>query len=1000
MTAEKRLKKFTKEFSFYSSHPYYNAIKTLYVNGEIKSTASASKQFKKLKVTKSGKLYKSSVGAEKQFLNKIKKEVKIKNERTIIINQDNLFAFGRDIHIKESWEIMRKSKPDDFFMHMVTFYNPDGSFNEEYTPIQVEFNKLNRKKLINKILYELALGSDLTWIVEEFINKKAGNYVILTTFQFDKKEKTDDKKRLIQIFKASDSGTCVYDGFLNYFSNINNKMGKAIYNKLIKYENKYKKAYALEEINDIAQLCKSTVVIKDLIYNNNEVINLNNTNRYRLEFINTIYNHLSLYKCTTINNYEEIEKNEYENIKTNTSFYIEKHGQLFTLDNIYQIKKDDFQITFNNWKEKNNFANLSIYSNSLAYNFLDSYDFNVHRFINEFPIDDNLYNEIDLKKAYFNYSDKTKNKHYIGVPSGSFITVKAPIDFNINELEHLTDKKLIGFFQVEITKTNDNLDYLGFSIGSIHTLATHTILYLSNFCEFKFINLMYAPSVHIPFDDKFLNKTSEDIKYYCKAFGLMLCESDLDVITIKPEKQDDNFYQTLTKNNSVHKYKNIYKIFDKKNYFNSWRHIAFFIHSYTTTQILEQLMNYNVKTDVFGVKLDSIVLKKGIDIKLGLNFDVKETKIEKLLNNNIEKKIIKTKSTVSDLGLDYGLDIQIENLGETESEEEITIDNQLYGKYKQSKYSIDFDESFTQSKELIMDRVVTIGGPGGSGKTYSLLNTTNLNTSNICYTTSCWNLISAQKENKKEIIGQSLPKLIGEMNGLTVDKYKGTNIRYIIVDEKTLVTNKVLKQIIKQYPWTFIFILGDIDDDGLMYQCTLNKEEYKPYRWGQYIRYNKTYRFDEQLNKKLRELRKYTVNDSYSIYREVKRLFNDNFKKLEDVNFNDGDIGICCKQNIKDNKCILSDYFIKKGAKSQYVIKNTVLEKNQLKGHILKEKPVHKNYIQTLFRTIHSFQGCQLNQNNKIIIYLDSLFDKNLLYTALSRARRVDQIVIIDRLKY
>ena len=123
------------------------------------------------------------------------------------------------------------------------------------------------------------------------------------------------------------------------------------------------------------------------------------------------------------------------------------------------------------------------------------------------------------------------------------------------------------------------------------------------------------------------------------------------------------------------------------------------------------------------------------------------------------------------------------------------------------------------------------------------------------------------------------------------------------------------------------------------------------------------------------------------------------FKKFEDVRFNEGDVGISCLQNVKDNKCILSDKFIKQGAKPQYVIKNTVLEKNQLRGQILNEKPNHKNYIETLFRTIHSFQGCQLNHNNKIIIYLNSLFDKNLLYTALSRARRVDQIIIIDSLR-
>lgn len=70
---EKRLKKFEKEFSFYTSHPYYNVIKSLYVNGDFKTIPSASKQFRKIKITKTGSVFKSSAQAVKQ-LNKYKKE--------------------------------------------------------------------------------------------------------------------------------------------------------------------------------------------------------------------------------------------------------------------------------------------------------------------------------------------------------------------------------------------------------------------------------------------------------------------------------------------------------------------------------------------------------------------------------------------------------------------------------------------------------------------------------------------------------------------------------------------------------------------------------------------------------------------------------------------------------------------------------------------------------------------------------------------------------------
>jgi hypothetical protein len=1010
---EKRFKKFDTEFYNLKKHPYYTTIKNLYLNNQIKTITSASKQFKQLKLTKTGKIFKSSINAEKQFIEKVKNMASLNDENELTIDQNNIDNYGRWIHLKMCVDIMRNSSNNDFFLHTINFYNPSGSLNKNYQPIKLEFNKMRRKNLEKKLDFDLAIGSDFAWIVEAFIRDQAeikndmnGRYVTLRTYKFEKQENTDNQKRLTQIFRDSETQTCVYDGFLEYFSNINNKMGRSIYNKLIKQEKKYKTSYTVDEINNIAQLCKSTVVIKDLLYFNDLVINESNTNRYRLEFLNTRWNHLALYKCISGNATTEIDKNEYENILNETPFYIEKYGKLYTLDCTYKIKKNDFQITFSEWKDKYNYNTLSIKSQSLAYKFLNSYDYSVHRFINNFPIDDNLYQEIDLKKAYYNYSDETQNKHYVGVPSGSFICVSAPTDFNIYNIKKLHENRLIGFCEIKITKTNNNLDFLGFSINSIHTLATHTILFMSNYCEFEFINIMYSPSVHIPFDEKFLNivplednddKIEENIgiKYYCKAYGLMLCDSDLMITTIKPDKKDDNFYQTLTDQNVIHKNGNTYKIYNDIENFNSWKHIAYYIHSYTTTQILEQLMNYNVKTDVFGIKLDSIVLKKGVELKLGSNFDIKNSKIEKLLKHIKQIKQIEQIKNNNYDSLDDGVNM--------ERHENINMNwyGLFYNKYKIELHNdYKFDESFTQSKELIYHRLIFIQGQGGSGKTYSILKSLNLDTSAICYTTSCWNLISTQKENNPSIIGLSIPKLIGEMNGQKVDKYTGTNIRYLIVDEKTLVTNNILLKIILNFSNIFIFVIGDIDIDGHSYQCTLDTEKFYPLNWGmQVIKYTKSYRFDDELNNKLIELRSFAKTDARNIYNQCKRIFPNNFKKIEDVQFNDYDVGISCLQNIEDGQCKYSQYFINKGSKPQYVIKNTVLEKNQLKGQILYEKPEHKNYIETLFRTIHSFQGCQLTHNNRIIIYLNSLFDTQLLYTALSRARRVDQIIIIDKLK-
>ena len=111
------------------------------------------------------------------------------------------------------------------------------------------------------------------------------------------------------------------------------------------------------------------------------------------------------------------------------------------------------------------------------------------------------------------------------------------------------------------------------------------------------------------------------------------------------------------------------------------------------------------------------------------------------------------------------------------------------------------------------------------------------------------------------------------------------------------------------------------------------------------------------------------------------------------------DVGISALKPIKDGKCLYSHHFYKQGAKPQYYVKDTIFKKGLYRGAKLDEQPEGKNYTNSLFRTIHSYQGRQLTKDNKIIILLNSLFDFNLLYTAISRARRLSQIIIFDMLK-
>lgn len=981
----------------------------------------------------------------KKLVLKVKKEIakpkvinKVVNKLSYVIDKEAIDnGYNYKFHRIQIQSLQKKAPKGSLIVHTVE-YSPkltDFGFAgalmgmktaNQYKDVVETFKKIKFNKKAIEAIEMTTTTDDGTYEWIPALIAGLGGYTIITTKAI---QKVIVSKKKHTLFKDNESENCLYSAVLSYFESKmdDNRNAKAVYNKLIKEEEKYSKPYEMHEIKELASFCNASINIKDLINGDNQTFSGGN-NRFSIELMNTKYNHVDL----LAHNYNEVEivddLKAMNGIKKNSKFYIEKFGQLITLEKTYKLKEDPFKVVFKDWKQKNKFENKFINKSSDEYKLLMNYDYKLHTFFNKFDINDELYKEIDLKKAYFNYSDINYNKFYVGVPSGSFINYSTGLDFDYSKLS----KKIVGFFQVKIVSSNLD-DRLGFINGSVHVLFSSVInLLISVGVKFEFLNVSLSVSCHMPFDDRFLQKTKilvdgveyDDVKYYCKAYGLFLRDCDDIDITIKPLECDKDFFGTITNDNF-----NMYHNKDLNdddiveiNFINkdpkSYCHIAYAIHSYITTIILDQLMQLDLDY-VFGVKLDSIVIKKDYEFKFNNIFEDKKANIYSMLNNSYNKDSNEINNN------DYGF--VDDNLFEELPFHEF-VDNVFHHSkgpnfisslelnkwsYDSSYYrpyiipivneEINFDDCFLYSGDYIYNNLICIGGKGGAGKSNSILRT--LKNKYICFTSNGWNLISGMKSKFSEVIAHSLPNLTGKCGSLKTEKHSNNNIKYLVIDELTLISKNIIDDVISEYPDIFIFLIGDIRQDGFYFQCSINNNIINPSLYDlQYVEYKKSFRFEPELELKLDQLRRVMLeykdesNRNKKLFDYVKESFSENFKDLKDITFNDRDIGISDLNDLK-NENILSNYFIERGAKPQYFIKNTIFNKMQWKGQKLDSIPDHKNYECKLFKTIHSFQGLDLDNDNKIIIAVMSNFDYNLFYTALSRAKRCDQIVIINDLQ-
>jgi len=276
-------------------------------------------------------------------------------------------------------------------------------------------------------------------------------------------------------------------------------------------------------------------------------------------------------------------------------------------------------------------------------------------------------------------------------------------------------------------------------------------------------------------------------------------------------------------------------------------------------------------------------------------------------------------------------------------------------------------------------------GEGGNGKTHKNLLDKGLQ--RILYVSPSWKLASKKREEynvDSEVWA----------NILSTDPSKFGSIkrRYnvFIIDEVSMMTEENKQYIFDTYPNIKLIFCGDIGFQAPPFSLSDMIPVIEMNSKGFDIIYEEkiNYRYKcEELKQLIKDVREMITYDrpNFEINNYVKskiqHINNDDLKNMYSVK----DMILSRSHEIKDN---YTEMF--KDLNKWYVTKNTRLFKNGM--IIVGNKPDTTCEIRHAY-TIHSIQGETAEE--KLFINMEKSYNSRLLYTAISRARRIEQIYLI-----
>jgi hypothetical protein len=568
-------------------------------------------------------------------------------------------------------------------------------------------------------------------------------------------------------------------------------------------------------------------------------------------------------------------------------------------------------------------------------------------------------NEYDMVKAYTQHKE---SKYYELLKFPSIINHCRKVIINkadnkkflINNVGVFTIKN-INYDNVKLNVKKILLEY-GYMQNSNITLPNPDLLFLLDVgATFDIIHGAWAvKKIDFEYSDDMLNN-----KLYVKLAG-KLCQLN-EYSAFKFITSDDKFVshcKTLFTDANYDEYTKELTI-KKQKKFNMWApHISAFITSYTRINVLEKLINVKF-CDIIGVKLDSIILKNNYD--------------------DAFKSKIWTKKQI--------------NMSCSWTPRMVCIDSDGYA------------DIFGESTKFLHDMVLT--GQGGSGKTTTICNDKGFR--DILFGSFCWKLITT-KMMEHNIKGTTINSLAGIDTEAYHIRHKHPAI--IFIDEITMINKKHIMNVIENYPFSQIFLCGDIDKYG-HYQCTISDidiikiedvPEFKTHEFTTDFRAKDCARL-QKVKLDLRNIvrncfkngsciRQCIADQKEYLTKNLRDRFVNGTEIISNYNLNRVILASTHKQCEEYTK-ILKDFepkYIMKSHSYSDLLKRLAGQEYYLNGEIVLTKPNNGTFKVSHCFTIHSFQGLTVKDN----IYLDfsKLKDLNHIYTAISRAQSINNIYI------